>query len=401
MFLTLLALYACNSVTAQPLATGTVIAPEVIQESATINVQPEITVMPLLSRDNAISHIALLLPMQSTSFGTAAAAVQMGFKAAASLDPHALPVQTYGKFDESSDVVAAYQEAVANGAQAVVGPLTRNGVTTLAQMQDFPVPTLSLNIPVLPAHGNLYYFGMAIEAEARQVAVLARSQERQQAIVISSNDVLSQRLQYAFEDQWKALGGSLLREIIFSGDTSVFAELAAAPDNMVFFATNAEKSRTIRPFLPANLTAYGTSQLFVSNTNTLLNFDLEGVQFVDMPWLLQPDQAVVTAYPHASPPLSIDLERMYALGVDAYRLVKILIDQQLQTALPLDGVTGRISLSEHTFNREAVPAFFVQGHVQAADAVKTQAEPMFPVQHDSTSPGAADAAISAPLQVKP
>jgi len=406
MFLTLFALYACHSVTAQPLeairAANTLkasmaIESEVIEESAAINAQPDITVTPLLRQDNTIGHIALLLPMQSAGFGAAAAAVQQGFIAAANLDAHALPVQTYDKFDETSGVVTTYREALANGAQAVVGPLTRNGVTLLSQMQDFPVPTLSLNIPELSAPGNLYFFGMAIEAEARQVARLAKSQVMQQAIVITSNDLLTQRLQFAFEDQWAASGGTLLREIDYSGDTTVFSDLPVSPDTMVFFATNAEKSRAIRPFLPVNLTAYGTSQLFISNTSTLPNFDLEGVRFVDMPWLLQTDQPVVMTYPRAAPPLPVELERLYALGIDAYRLVKILLEQQLQTALPLEGVTGRISLAGQTFNREAVPAIFVQGHARSADAIKIQAEPMFPGQSDS----AADAASSAPLQTKP
>lgn len=408
MLLTLFALYACSPMPVQPpdtirpaahVARTENPASAVIQESAPISAQPAITVTPLLPQNNTTGHIALLLPMQSANFGAAAAAVQQGFMAAAHLDPHALPVRLYDQFDETSGVVATYRDALANGAQAVVGPLTRNSVTTLAEMQDFPVPTLSLNIPELSGPRNLYFFGMAIEAEARQIARLAKNQGMQQAIVITANDLLAQRLQYAFEDQWTALGGTILREIEYSGDTSVFSDLAASPDSMVFFATNAEKSRAIRPFLPVNLAVYGTSQLFVSNTNTLLNFDLDGVRFVDMPWLLQPDQANVMAYPRATPQLAIDKERLYALGVDAYRLVKILINQQTQSALPLDGVTGRISLSGQIFDREAVPAIFVQGHAQSVDAPRIQTEQMFPVQLNSASP--VDTTTSEPLQVKP
>ena len=408
MFLTLLALYACNSVIAQPLnaiqaeqqlAPGTVNAAEVIQESAVITAQPEVKVTPLFPDGGTVGPIALLLPLQSASFGAAAAAVQLGFMAAANLDSDALPVRTYDMIDEEAGVVSTYREALANGAQAVVGPLTRNGVTVLSQIPDFTVPTLSLNIPELPGPGNLYFFGMAIEAEARQIARLAKSQGMQQAIVITSNDMLAHRLQFSFENQWTALGGRILREIEYSGDTSVFSDLVASPESMVFFATNAEKSRAIRPFLPVNLSAYGTSQLFVSNTNTLPNFDLEGVRFVDMPWLIQTDQASVSVYPRAIPPLAIDKERLYALGVDAYRLIKLLLNRQTQTYLQLDGVTGQISLDGQTFYREAVPALFVQGHGQAADAPIAKGTSMFPERPGSAS--SLDATPGMPLQLKP
>ena len=336
-----------------------------------------------------------MLPLESASFGAAARAVQQGFLAAAGLDPQALPVRVYGNPDENSSVAVVYRQAIADGASAVVGPLTRNGVAALAAMNSFPVPTLSLNtVESAPLH-NLYCFGMAIETEAKQVALLAGKQGYKQAIVISADEPLARRLQYAFEEQWTASGGTVLREIDFNGDTSMFADIAATPDTMVFFATGAEKSRLIHPFLPANMATYATSQIFSGNTDTLVNFDLEGIHFVDMPWLMQPDQI----YPRANPSLPTDQERLYALGIDAYRLVQVLLGRQ--TTLPLDGVTGRVSLKGHTFEREALPALFVQGHAQSADAPIVPAVQMFPDQFKNASAVEAVSAVGAASAVVP
>jgi len=58
----------------------------------------------------------------------------------------------------------------------VVGPLTRNGVSALAAEAFIPVPTLTLNIVEEKPAPLLYFFGMAAEAEARQLAQLARRQ---------------------------------------------------------------------------------------------------------------------------------------------------------------------------------------------------------------------------------
>lgn len=344
-----------------------------------------------------VPHIALLLPLNSPGLGGAAAAVHQGVTAG-SLG-QGLPVRVYSDFDEARTVAAAYRSAIANGAVAVIGPLTRNGIRQLADEKSLPVPTLTLNVIEGPVPPKLYFFGMDVEGEARQVAQLARRQGMKQAIVITAREPLTRRLQFAFEEQWTMLGGSILREIDYNGDTMVFADIAAMPDTMVFFATDVEQSRTLRPYLPNNLAAYATSQLFTGNKDTLLNFDFDGIRFVDMPWLLQTEQAAVTAYPRANPPLATDRERLYALGIDAWRLINILLANRIKVALPLDGVTGRIRLNGQTFARDALPALFVQGHAQPADAPIAQAAPMFPDQFKNTAP--VEAAPAAGLIPKP
>ncbi len=337
---------------------------------------------PVLPTETPFPHIALLLPVQSPIFGASADAVRRGFMAAINPKRPALPVKVYSNFDENAGVVAIYRQAIANGARAVVGPLTRNGVIALAAEQDIPVPTLALNIVEGQPAKQLYFFGMAVEAEARQVAQLAIKQGLHQAIIITDHSQLSQRLQSAFEEEWSgqanATDRGILREIEFNGDPSVFADIADITDTMVFLAADARKARLIRPYLPNKLPIYATSQIFVGNDKSLTNYDLNGIRFVDMPWLLQPDHPAVMVYPRADPPLPIDQERLYALGIDSSRLIQLLLDGKAASSLPLDGVTGQIFLGGHTFQRTAVPAVFVQGHAQLLDAPVAPAPQLFP-----------------------
>lgn len=312
-------------------------------------------------------HIALLLPLKSAAFGSAAEAVRQGFEAAADMEvrlPGRLPVQVYGCFDEGNDIAALYRQAVAAGARAVVGPLTRNGVSVLAAEKEIPVPTLALNIVEGAPAGQLYFFGMAVEAEARQIAKLAMQQSLHWAIVISTPAQLDKRLQFAFEEEWNRSGGTISREIEFDGDPSVFADIADVGGTMVFLAVDAEKARLIRPYLPNKLPIYATSQIFVGNGNNLINYDLHGIRFVDMPWLLQPDHPAVMVYPRPVAPLPADQERLYALGIDAFRLIQLLLLGKTGEALPLDGVSGYIELADHVFQRNAAPAIFVEGQAQ-------------------------------------
>jgi len=343
-----------------------------------------IVVEPIIvDKARAIPHIALLLPLRSPIFGSSASAVERGFLAAAKLDRQTLPIQAYDNFDENNSVVSVYRQAVSSGALAVVGPITRNGVTALAESRNTPVPTLSLNVIDTPPAQNTYYFGMSIEAEARQIAHLARQKSLNQAIIVTTREQLSKRLQAAFEDEWNALGGTILREIEFGDNASIFADITEIPGTMIFIATDAKNARLVRPYLSNKLPDYATSRVFVGNSNTLLNYDLKGIRFVDMPWLLQPDHPAVMIYPRSSPPLSIDQERLYALGIDAYRLIRLMLLNRLQAALPLDGVSGQIRLNGHIFQRTASPAVFVQGQAQLADAPAMPAIQMFPEQPGS------------------
>jgi outer membrane PBP1 activator LpoA protein len=335
---------------------------------------------PVLPTEKPFPHIALLLPLQSAIFGSAADAVQQGFFAAANYKRQMLPVRVYGNFDENISVVAVYRQAIANGARAVVGPLTRDGVSALAAEHDIPVPTLALNIVEGQFAPQLYFFGMAVEAEARQVAQLAKQHGLHQAIIITTHTQLSQRLQSAFEEEWTGTDRGILREIEYNDDPAVFADIAGITDTMVFLAADAEKARLIHPYLPNKLPVYATSQIFVGNDNILTNYDLNGIRFVDMPWLLQPDHPAVMIYPRANPPLSADRERLYALGIDSFRLIQLMLANKINTALPLDGVSGQIHLSGHNFQHMAIPAVFAQGHAQLPDAPAAPTSQVFPDQ---------------------
>ena len=324
-------------------------------------------------------HIALLLPLNSESFGHAAEAVQQGFMAAANNQPLPMPIKVYECADESKDIAALYQQAIKNGALAVAGPLTRDGVAWLAASAAISVPTLALNTGDAKGMDKLYFFGLSAEAEARQVAQLAAAAGLSHATIVSTDTPLSMRLSQAFAEEWGKLGGSIAKKILYKNDLEVLADLPEKPGNMVFLAADAKTARLIHPYLNIALPVYATSQLFNGDADTLTNYDLNNTRFVDMPWLLQADHPAVMVYPHANPPLEASMERLYALGIDAFRLLQIMLDNTYRTALPLDGVTGLIQLrGNHQFQREATPALIKQGRSQLLEPQSTSAAPLHP-----------------------
>jgi outer membrane PBP1 activator LpoA protein len=306
-------------------------------------------------------HIALILPLKSPSFAKAAETVRQGFLAAANKETNGLPVRVYPCANESTEVVALYRQALSNGAVAVAGPLTRPGVAALAAYSSLTTPTLALNMLDGTRTDQLYFFGLPGETEARQSAQRATAAGILSATVVSTNTPLSKRLAQAFSDEWQRAGGILQPEIIYNGDPTPLKELSQDPGNSVFLAAEIDKARLLRPYISSTIPVFATSQIFTGNANTLTNYDLADVRFVDMPWMLQPDHMAVMIYPHATPALSPDMERLYALGIDAYRLLQVLSEHDPANVLPLDGVTGKISLMGHVFQREGVLAIMRQG----------------------------------------
>jgi len=321
------------------------------------------TTLPAASNN---AHIALLLPLNSPAFGRAAEAVKQGFMAAAAVEAGNLPIKVYPSSDQTDDIVSAYGRATQAGARIVVGPLTKNGVTALAASKQVNVPTLALNLPEsgseLPP--QLYFLGLAADIEARLIAQAAFGEGRKTAVIIASGNSLAKRMQLAFAEEWSQLGGKLISQLNFNGTNpdAMRDALQRHPTDMLFLAMDGGEARLLRPYLNLDIPMYATSQIYAGKNTPDKYYDLNGIHFIDMPWLLQPDHLAVMVYPRPQAPLGADLERLYALGIDAWRLALLLQAGPAGAPLTLDGVTGRLSLDKgQQINREGVLAVFRDG----------------------------------------
>jgi outer membrane PBP1 activator LpoA protein len=186
------------------------------------------------------------------------------------------------------------------------------------------------------------------------------------AFIIVGDTALAGRIAQAFSEEWKKLGAEITGQFSYTTDSATLTKLreqvASSKADIVFTSLDAARARFVRSYLGASIPIYATSMVFTSNADALANHDLEGVRFLDMPWLLQPDHPAVISYarPNAQR-AGLDQERFYALGIDAYRLVLELL-RPYESMEPLDGVTGTITLNNlHQFIRTLVPAQFSQG----------------------------------------
>jgi outer membrane PBP1 activator LpoA protein len=307
---------------------------------------------------------ALLLPLDATEFAPPAEAVLAGCKAALSIVPGTPTIEVM-RTDASGDrIVSGYEAASARGAAVIVGPMTRGGVTALATSGRVRSLTLALNVPeqplAMPEH--LYVFGLSNDAEARQVARSARAEGLRDAVVVQSPLALSRRASQAFAQEWFALGGTISDVLDFSPQADLARmrqRLSRSGADLIFLAADPDQARAVRPYLNNQIPVFATSQINSGRIDPVNNVDLNGIRFVEMPWLAQPDNMTAMIYPRPES-LTPDLQRFYALGIDACRIANELLNRRPR--VNLEGVTGTLTLRPTGYiEREAMPSVFRDG----------------------------------------
>jgi len=349
-------------------------------------------------------HIALLLPLTG-NLASSGQAVREGFMAAyyqTLQKGYEVPTISIIDTEASGSINLAYDDAVALEAEWVIGPLDKKNVNALAKFETLPLPTLALNYSDLLALGeqpdNFYQFGLAAEDEARLIAERAFQLGHRRVLALSPDNSWGKRIYAAFEERWLDLGGNIAERRFYKQKKDYNPEIKALLNvddsqqrykeirrlmresiefeprrrqdaDWVFLVALPKQGRQIRPMFDFNfagdLPVFSTSQIYSGKPNRKKDNDLNGIQFTDLPWLLESSElkTVVEANQKRA---KGNYARLYAMGVDAFRLYPRL--KQL-SALPhsrIFGVTGDLSIDEQGKIHRKMPfAIFKRGRPTA------------------------------------
>lgn len=353
------------------------------------------------------NNIALLLPLQG-KLSKAGRAIRDGFLASYFLQEtrteNAPEVHFYDTSSGNIDLI--YDQAVVNGADVVIGPLSKDNVKKLQNKPVLPVPTLALNYvedsPVLTTETikPFYQFGLSLEDEAIQVANKAWEDGHQRALVISTSANWSQRAANAFITQWQSNGGTIITtrhmdkaesysnaiETTLHIDQSKqratalkrlfgrnfeFEPRRRADIDMVFLVVRSQEGRQIKPTLDfhyaSDIPAYATSQIYSSANNEEKNSDLNNIHLTTLPWILKNNIAEKILI-NQSIEVSPGYERLYALGSDSFLLYPWLNQSANLEKNTLFGATGILNFdSNNRISRTQSWATIRKGKLEAED----------------------------------
>ena len=330
------------------------------------------------SQQIAGGMVAVLLPT-SGPYAAAGKAIKAGLLAAYRLVASATPQLPLKFYDSGqNDIGSVYQQAVADGAKQIIGPLVKEQIQALAQNTSLSVPVLALNHVENISQNNLYQFGLSPIDEAEALAFKAHQDGRQSALVLVPKTAQGERIGNYLTSSWQGHGGTvagvqsydprqhdigaMLTQVISSSSYPS----GQTPPRAVLLSANADAARELAPQLKYHqkndLAVYAMPNIYAGTPNPVQDAELGSFNFCDMPWLFDSyfsgplSQSALQKSLQGLPDSS---SRLVALGIDAYNLLGRL-DQLAAT--PYNGATGHLSLGkDNRITRKLVCAQFKGG----------------------------------------
>ncbi|MCK9395961.1 MAG: penicillin-binding protein activator [Methylobacter sp.] len=338
--------------------------------------------------------IALLLP-GSGAFAQAGKAIRAGFMAAYNhADNNTKPAIRFYDSEQSTPQ-ALYNQAIAEGAQLVIGPLAKEHIQSLADTVTFTVPVLALNhIPGLQKD-RLYQFSLSPLDDTEQITHKAWADGHQKVLLLIPENAPGKRIANYLTEDWGKLDGTVRetqtynpKETDFSAPIQKLLNLDESEqrynkiltliptvkytprrrqdaDAILLSAYSAE-ARSINPLLQFyqadDLPVYAMPTVYTGQINASLDTDLNKITFCDTPWLFNKayqGELGMDALTETWKQFPSAYLRLIAMGIDAYNLATRLDNLD---AAPYPGATGNLSLTaDRRIKRELICAKFVAG----------------------------------------
>ncbi|MGX5174702.1 penicillin-binding protein activator [Aliikangiella sp. IMCC44653] len=345
--------------------------------------QPEVLRKAAAAEEFTPKKIAILLPL-SGKLGSFGKMIHDGILAAHYQTPEATSAPQLAFYDTAKNLssLTAYQQAQREGADFILGPLTKEAIESILQQEEIQIPMLALNRTESETftHPQVYQFGLPIEDEAIQAAHYAIKKGYTKAIAFLPQNSTGARAENAFRATFEELGGELIsvenyREInqlkqnvqkLLRVDTSIqrkrslerllgrnleFEMRRRQDADFIFMLARPEDGRRIKPFInyyfAHDLPVIATSSIFSGKRDPQTDIDLNGIEFTDIPLLLseqaefeQTRQTLGQILPEA-----LDARgRYFALGYDSYNILSQLAILQAFPEYRWNGLTGELGV---------------------------------------------------------
>ncbi|MFT6978289.1 MAG: outer membrane PBP1 activator LpoA protein [Shewanella psychromarinicola] len=306
-------------------------------------------------------------------------------------------------YDTQQGVTAAYQQAVAKGAEFIIGPLLPNEVEELQKINDkqqSTVPQLYLNqTDTFTPQANLFYFSLSPAQEASDAAQKLYSDGVKLPLLLVSNDAIGKRMADSFKQTWltltsndaevyyydagdqmkvtvqQALGVtdsqariSRMRNLLGSSLESDFR--SRQDTDAIYMISGSQDLALLKPFLDVNFSVfsepvalYTTSRSRLENESTQLSQELNNLMISDVPWLMQSssETQMVSALWNG---WNNSQKRLYVMGFDALDLVNRLAQMRAFPGYQFMGRSGALSVDPNgVIDRQLSWGQYTQGQL--------------------------------------
>ncbi|GIU40513.1 penicillin-binding protein activator [Shewanella sairae] len=323
-------------------------------------------------------------------------------------------------FDTATGAQAAYQQAVAAGAEFVIGPLLQSEVEQLqnitpaaepvsptsptapiAPVTSKTIPQLYLNhIDTFVAEPDKFFFALSPTDEAIDAAQRLYNDGIEQPLLLVSNDTVGRRMAESFNQAWQTLtndpaeihyydGGDKMKVTVQKAlgvidskeriarikailTPKIEADFRSRRDVDAIYMISASKDLALlKPFIDVNFSVfaepvplYTTSRSRVENNDRETANELNNLTISDIPWLITPNtetRMVNELWPN----WSNGRKRLFIMGYDALDLVGKLAQMRALPGYQFSGRSGLLSVQpDGTLNRQLSWGRYQRGNLR-------------------------------------
>ena len=327
---------------------------------------------------------------------------------------------TLNFFDTATGAQTAYQQAVAAGAEFIIGPLLQSEVEQLQNMTpsaeavlptspsapiapvaNKTIPQLYLNhIDTFTADPDKFFFALSPTDEAIDAAQRLYNDGIKQPLLLVSNDAVGHRMAESFDSAWKKLtnnpaeihyydGGDKMKVTVQKAlgvidskeriarikailTPKIEADFRSRRDIDAIYMISASKDLVLlKPFIDVNFSVfadpvplYTTSRSRIEGNSRDIAEELNNLTISDIPWLLTPNtetQMVNELWPN----WSNSRKRLFIMGYDALDLVGKLAQMRALPGYQFSGRSGMLSVRpDGTLNRQLSWGRYQRGNLR-------------------------------------
>lgn len=321
--------------------------------------------------------VALLLPLTGSSrlFGDT---IRQGYFDAIKFFPKE-PQQNVVLLDTTSaDIDALISQAKEQNVELIVGPLLKDEVIKIKQFAP-SLPVLALNKVDNSSvtRNKMCYFALSPEDEAQDAADHIYAQNKLKPLLLVPQNDLGKRVAQSFAKKWSELSSNSSQAYVqYFGNKSTLSsgmnrnvgiKLTGTPiltdytedqsDNFdaVYIYASYDELTLIKPMIDmaagksvgnsSSLMIYTSSKSHVANASDDFNYDMNQTEYAEIPMIVNSSDQMSEIIPN-NIQKNYSLFRLYAMGIDAWRLANRFNQMNSNQTNFLNGMTGKLSTKD-------------------------------------------------------
>ncbi|ASJ95301.1 penicillin-binding protein activator [Shewanella marisflavi] len=320
-------------------------------------------------------------------------------------------------FDSAQGAEVAQQQAIAAGADFIIGPLLQSEVETLLKaeaaasqsadgaaqptLQQVKVPQLFLNhVDDVVATNDQFFFALSPTDEALDAAQKLYNDGVEKPLLLASNDSVGRRMAEAFNTKWQALTqeeaeihyydrGDQMKVTVQKSlgvidskeriarikallGNKIEADFRSRRDiDAIYMIASSQDLQLLKPFIDVNFSVfaepvplYTTSRSRLESQSRAAAQELNNLTISDIPWLIETN-AETAEVARLWPSWGNSQKRLYVMGFDALQLVSKLAQMRALPGYQYSGRSGLLSvLPDGTINRQLSWGRYQRGNLK-------------------------------------